>query len=317
MSAVPPGGDTPPRPTSRLGRLDEALVPRLQRGARPIGRLLALPARLLHGLDRRVAGGRPARAAAEHRGLVAFVVVGLMFGAVAVHAQRYPVLQERARQQAENQGGPVAADDVVPGGDNDAEPVGAVGPLAGSQVDPYLASRAEVLATAPEDEARVAIVSFTGFLEPAEARELLDGVEVHLVQYRLPERTPRPAEVDVADEGVVTTLQREIAQLVTDLRAEEEEVSSTLESGVEDESFRADYEARLDELGALRNTLTSDPAIVFGAVVTGPVGDLRSIADHADVRLVDLAPAGTEVDATTFYAVLPTDDARFSFGRGV
>lgn len=310
MSTVPPEG--PPRRESRLRRLDDALVPRLQRGARPVGSLLGLPGRLLRRLDDGFAGGRPARAVRRHRGLVAFLVVALAFAATTVHFQRYPVLQERARQAAEDQGVPADGEEGVPGGDGDA-PTGAVGPLVGAQVEPYLASRTEVLAAAGEEE-QVAVVSFATFLEPAEADELLDGLEVHLVQYRLPERTPRPAEVEV--EGDVDgALQSRVDELVTELRAEEEEVASTLESGVEDEDFRADYEARLDELRGLRNTLTSDPAIAFAVVVTGPVDELRSLADDERVRVVDLAPAETAVDGTAFYGVLPTDRDRFSFGR--
>lgn len=318
MATVPPEGRA--RGASRLQRLDDALVPRLQQGVRPVGWVLGLPGRLLRGLDDRVAGGRPARAAHEHRGVVAFVVVALLFAATAVHFQRYPVLQERARQVADAQGGQpgggggVADTGAADGSDDEPAP-GTVGPLVGSQVDPYLTSRRDALDAAPADEDRVAVVSFGSFLEPDEAEALLAGLEVHRVQYRLPERTPRPAEVEVDGGDVAGALQARIDELVDELRAEEDEVASTLESGVEDEDFRADYEARLDELGGLRNTLSSDPAIAFAVVVTGPVADLRALADADEVRVVDLAPVGTQVGATTFFGVLPTDRDRFGFGR--
>ena len=90
MSVRPPDEARPP---SRLRRLDDALVPALQRTA-------TAPGRLFRGLDRWFLGGRPARAVTEHRGVAAFLVVGLMFGAVAVHAQRYPELQRAAREAA-------------------------------------------------------------------------------------------------------------------------------------------------------------------------------------------------------------------------
>lgn len=317
MSAIPPDHhrSNASAPRSRLRRLDDAVVPRLQRAARPVGRVVGLPGRLLHGLDDRFAGGRPARAVQANRGIVAFLVVGLAFGATTVHSQRYPVLQERARQAAENQGQPVDADDVVPGGDNDIGSVASVGPLLSSRVEPYLASRGQALVSAAEDADRVAVVSFDGFLQPGEAADLLDAVEVHLVQYRLPERTPRPAEVQVDDGRLVASVERELADLVAELRREEAEVASTLESDIADEEFRADYEARLDELSGLRNILTADPAVVFAAVVTGDVVDLRRLDARAPVRLVDLAPPGTPVDETTFFGILPTDQDRFSFGR--
>lgn len=311
MSTVPPEG--PARRASRLRRLDDAFVPRLQRGARPVGSLFGLPGRLLRRLDDGFAGGRPARAARRHRGIVAFLVVAVAFAATTVHFQRYPVLQERARQAAaEDRGAPAGDGDGVPGGDD--APVGEVGPLVGAQVDPYLTSRDEALAAVDADDRRVAVLSFATFLDPAEVDGLLDGLEVHRVQYRLPERTPRPAEVEV-DGEVAGALQSRVDELVSELRDEEDEVASTLESGVEDEDFRADYEARLDELRGLRNTLTSDPAIAFAVVVTGPVEVLRSLTDDERVRLVDLAPPDTAVDTTTFYGVLPTDRDRFTFGR--
>lgn len=302
-------------PPSRLRRLDDVLVPRLQRLARPVGRVLGAPGRLLRALDRSVAGGRPARAATEHRGLVAFVAVAIAFGAAAVNFQRYPELREQARLDAQNSGAPASPEDVVPGGSDDVTSTGTVGPVTAAPVEPYVAARRDALASAPDDDARVAVVSFGTFLEPTEAAALLEGLDVQLVQYRLPERTPRPAEVEVADGGLVARLDAEIDQLVTGLEQEEAEVTSTLESGVEDPAFRADYEARLDELVALRNTLRSDPAIVFAAVVRGPVEALREVAARDQVRLVDLAPADVEVDGTTFYGVLPTDQDRVSFGR--
>ena len=317
MSAVEPD-DTPGAGSeSRLRRIDDVLVPRLQRMARPVGRALRWPGRWLRRFDEWFAGGRPARALRDHRGVAAFVIVAVAFTSAAVHAQRYPQLQERARQAAENQGAPAPGDGGVPGGGNDTDPVRAVGPLVAARVEPYVASRDEALAAAEAGEERLAVVSFRTFLEPEEVSALVDGLDVHLVQYRLPERTPRPAEVEVGSSGLVARLDEEVDRLVEELRAEEQEVQSTLDSGVEDETFRADYEARLDELTALRNTLTSDPAIVFAVVVAGPVEQLRALADHEQVRLVDLAPADVDVDATTFYGLLPTDQDRVSFGRGI
>lgn len=313
MAALPPDESS-----SALRRLDDALVPWLQRRARGAAGLAAGPVRGLRRFDDRVAGGRPARAATEHRGVVAFLVVVILFGAASVNFQRYPVLQEQARADAAPRTpGDVPGGDALPGEDPTAAPGPVVGPLVDARVEPYLASRRDALAAAPARDRRPAVVSFADFLEPGEVEALLEGIDdVHLVQYRLPERTPRPAEL-VVDGTVADTVQRAITTMVDDLRTEEAEVESTLESGVEDESFRADYEARLDELRALRNTLTSDPAILFAVVVTGSVEQLRSLAEQPAVRLVDVAPDGTVVDETTFFGVLPTDQDRFAFGRSV
>lgn len=319
MSAVPPDDESRASTSeSRLQRIDDVLVPRLQRLARPFGRALGWPGRALRGLDDQLAGGRPARAVRAHRGLATFLIVALAFGAAAVHAQRYPVLQERARQVAGDQD-PALDPDARPGDvdtDTDGAPR-AVGPLTSARVEPYLAARAEALASAPDAASRAAVVSFDAFLAPAEAAEVLDGFTVHRVQYRLPERTPRPTEVEVGEPGLVPRLERELTQVLEQLRTEEEEVASTLESGVEDDSFRADYEARLDELTALHNILASDPAVVFAAVVEGPVQDLRGLADRDRVRLVDLAAQGVRVEGTSFFGLLPTDRDRITYGRSV
>lgn len=304
---------------SALRRIDDSLVPRLQRAARSVAHALAWPVRALRSVDDRTAGGRPARGVREHRGLAAFLVVALAFGAVAVHAQRYPVLQERARQ-AQGDDTPVdrggrPGDDAVPGADEDTATSSAVGPLDGARVDQYVTDRRAAITAAAADEVRTAVVSFTEFLEPGEAAAVIGDVPVQLVQYRLPERTPRPAELDVDDGDVVAAVEATIDRLVADLRVEEDEVAATLDSGVEDDAVRADGEARLDELTGLRNTLASDPAIVFAVVVTAPVADLRDVGDHDAVRLVDLAPREVDPASTAFFGVLPTDRDRVSFGR--
>lgn len=319
VDAGPSQDDAIASERSTLRRIDDSLVPRLQRAARPVARVLGVPGRGLRALDARLVGGRPARAVREHRSLAAFLTVALAFGAVAVHAQRYPALQQEAREAAADapaggERGQPLGDVVVPGGGNDEEASGAVGPVVGTPVAPYLDDRRSALAAA-EDQPRTAVVSFTGFLEPEEVVDVVGSADVHLVQYRLPERTPRPAELEVPDGDVGAAVDGAITDLIADLRVEEDEVASTLESGVEDEAFRVDYEARLDELKGLRNTLASDPAIVFAVVVSAPVAELRAMAEDRAVRLVDLAPVDAEVTSTTFFGLLPNDQDRFGFGR--
>lgn len=299
---------------SALRRIDDRWVPRLQRGVRSVAHALGWPARALRSVDERLAGGRPADAVREHRGLAAFLIVALAFGAVAVHAQRYPVLQERQREAVAGDGTP-GGTEVAPGGDDDPGGTPAVGPLNGARVDAYLTDRRQALTAADAQGTGTAVLSFTDFLQPGEVVSVVGEAEVHRIQYRLPERTPRPAEIEIDDGDVATAVEDTVDRLIAELRAEEDEVASTLESGVEDEAFRADYQARLDELKGLRNTLTSDPAIVFAVVVEAPVSDLRQLADHEAVRLVDLAPAEVETDVTAFFGLLPSDQDRVSFGR--
>jgi hypothetical protein len=313
-----PGGMVVSAPErSRLQRLDDALVPRLQRILRPVGAVLALPARGLRRLDERVASGRLARGVTEHRAMTAFMIVAVAFGATAVHAQRYPELRQAAQQAEQQQvlpgDGTESDDDVV------APPVaGVVGPVRAARVAPYLADRRAALAALPDGGTALAVVSFAEFAGPAEVLGWLpDDVTVVAAQYRLPERDPIPNEVPVSDGDLAGSIESAVGALVTELRDEEEQVASTLESGVSDEDFRRDYEARLDELRAVRNVLSADPRILFAVVVEGPVRSLKSLAAHDAVRLVDPAPPEVEIASTEFYGVLPTDEERFSFGRPI
>ncbi len=290
-----------------LQRLDAILVPRLQRGARATGRALGSPARALAWVDRHVAGGRLARAVVDRRALVAFLVVAMAFVGAATNFQRYPELRSREAQQGD--GGPPAP---AATGDEAGGPV-AIGPRTDARVGDYARQRREALEEAPTGEPRVAVVSFDAFVTGAEADEALGGLEAHRLQYQLPERDPQPTTVDV-EGSVDATVSALVDELVEELRTEEEDVRSTLET-VDDEEFRADYEVRLEELVALRNILQQRPAIVFAVVVEAPTEDLREVADHPGVRLVDLGPREADPATTPAFGLLPSDRDRATFGR--
>lgn len=298
----PTPGSAPKR--SVFARIDDAAVPRLQRGLRATGHALAWPKRALRRLDHRFLGGRPARAAYEHRGLVALVIVAVAFGAGLANFQRYPELREQERA------GSGTGQSPAPGGATDA-----VGPVSGAEVEPYLQGRREALADVPEGEDRVAVVSFTDLRTLEEVAGELDGLRVHEAGYRLPERDPRPEYLPV-DGDLVAAVETMIAERVEEIEQEEADVASTLET-TDDPDFVEDFEARLDDLRAQRNTLSSDPALLFSVVVEGTTGRLRELADREPVRLVDLAPEDTDPATTTFHGVLPTAEERFEHGRSV
>lgn len=305
MDAMPP---TKSPGGGALQRLDAMLVPRLQRGLLAIGRALGWPARALAWVDRRVAGGRLARAVVDRRALVAFLVVAMAFVGAATNFQRYPELRSREAQRPDG-GAPGAA---ATGGDEAPGSV-AIGPRLDARVGDYARQRREALDEAPTGEPRVAVVSFDAFVTGAEADEALGGLEAHRLQYQLPERDPQPTTVDV-EGSVDATVSALVDELVEELRTEEEDVRSTLET-VDDDEFRADYEVRLEELVALRNILQQRPAIVFAVVVEAPTEDLQGVADHSGVRLVDLGPREADPATTPVFGLLPSDRERASFGR--
>jgi hypothetical protein len=309
MTIAPPSEDqstASPSDDTALARIDAAFVPRLQRLARPLRRVAGAPVALLTALDDRVAGGRPARSAIRNRSLVAFVTVLVLFGAGLVQFERYPELRA---QESQVEPTPVAdATEPMDAGDGTM-----FGPVIGARVDPYLEARQRELDAADADEVRFALISFDNFVTPERAEELAVGVDLLRVQYQLPEREPRPEETlltgDLADE-----LGLFLADLIDTLREEEQQTASMIET-TEDPDFRADFEARVDELRGLRNTLQQDPRIVFALVVRGTVADLRQIGQDADVRLVDLVPRDADIDALRLHGILPTDHDRFTYGR--
>lgn len=308
MTIAPPSEDqsTTSPDDRRLARIDAAFVPRLQRLARPLRRVTGAPVALLTALDDRVAGGRPARSAIRNRSLVAFVTVLVLFGAGLVQFERYPELRA---QESQVERTPVA--DVTEPMDPDGGTM--FGPIIGASVDPYLDARQQELDAVEGHEVRFAVISFDDFVTPERAEELAGGRELMRVQYQLPEREPRPEETlltgDLADE-----LGQFLADLVETLREEEQQTASMIDT-TEDPDFRADFEARVDELRGLRNTLTQDPRIVFALVVRGTGEDLRSVGQADGVRLVDLVPLDADIDVLRLHGILPTDRDRFTHGR--
>ena len=161
-------------PPSRLRRLDDVLVPRLQRLARPVGRVLGLPGRLLRGLDDRVAGGRPARSVREHPGLLAFVAVLLLFGAATVNFQRYPrAARAGARRPPRTRAPRPPPGTSCPAATTTPPRWGRSDPSSRRPSIPTSRPAREALADAADDGERVAVVSFDTFLEPGEAAAVL------------------------------------------------------------------------------------------------------------------------------------------------
>jgi len=309
MTIAPPSEDQStesPSDDTRLARIDAALVPRLQRLAGPLRRVGGAPAAVLTALDDRVAGGRPARTALRNRSLVAFVTVLVLFGAGLVQFERYPELRAQ-----ESRVDPTPVADVTEPMDPDGGTM--FGPIIGARVDPYLDARQRELDAADDDQVRFAIISFDDFVTPEAAEQFVASVDLLRVQYQLPEREPRPEETLLTG-GLSDELGQFLDDLIDTLREEEQQTASMIET-TEDPDFRADFEARVDELRGLRNTLAQDPRIVFALVVRGTVADLRQVGQDAGVRLVDLVPQDADIDALRLHGILPTDRDRFTHGR--
>lgn len=296
---------------SALRRLDDAVVPALQRGARATASFLASPLRGLRRWEARFAHGRPERFLWRNRQALVLVVALIAFAGSYVHLQRYPDLAAGADGPRPGAvpgptAGPTGGD--LPGGS------AVVGPAEGAALADYVRERQDALAEAPDGE-RLAVVSFGEYVTPERAAELIpDGLEAVSVQLRIPDEQMEPFTIEVED-GIASAADEAIAAERQRIADEEAEFEELLGSGtVEDEDFLEEFRQQLERLKAVRNLLDSGAGTVFAVVVEGSVGDLREVADDDGVRLVDLAPEEADPDSSTFYGLLPDDDERATYG---
>ncbi|MBW3619348.1 MAG: hypothetical protein KY461_03825 [Actinobacteria bacterium] len=298
-----------------LARLDRRLVPALQRGARRVARGLGAPLRLVARAEERLFPGLVRRVVPGWRvpALLAAVLVVL---ASAVHMQRYPDLRDGGGEVADGPRAPAAAAPTTGAVDPLDLSGRSVGPRQDAELAPYVAERKAALAELPADGSAVAVVSFEEYTTAAEALAAVPGdVQVLRAQYRIPAEGERPQETLVPADGAIAGVESAVAAALAPIEDEITEVESLLASDtVEDPAFEADLERRLSELRAVRNLLEAAPAVVFALVVEGPVTELRVLAEHGAVRLVDPAPAGADAEETAFYGLLPEDREFASFG---
>lgn len=297
------------RPPSWLARLDDRVVPVLQRGARRTAAVLGAPFRALLRLEDRFAPG-PVRVLLRFRQFLVLLAALVLFGGSYVHLQRYPELRA-----AQARGGGATPASQAEGSPSPGVALIAVGPTVDADVAAYVRDRRAALVAADEADERTAVVSFAGYLTAEEVSGRLgDGVEVVQVQIRVPAAEQQP--VAVAVDGALAASVRGAVELERERIAEEEKaLRELLESGsVEEEDFEEVYRADLDRLAAAREVIDTGAGTVFAAVVRAPVADLRALAEREGVRLVDLAPTEADPAAATFYGLLPEDRERTTFG---
>lgn len=308
MSASDRGSGSP------LRRLDDAVVPHMQRAARRAVRAAGAPFRWVRRWEAGLAEGRPERFLWRHRQELVLAVALIAFVGSYVHLQRFP---DRSAQATDQRRSVAPTPAATAGDDGPALAGGAVvvGPAQDEELGPYIDARRGALDALPAEETRVAVVSFEEYLTGEEADDLIpDGLSPLLVLMRLPDQEMEPVENEV--DG---SIERGVAQAVAAEREriarEEAEFQELLESGtVEDEDFVAEFREQVERLRAIRNLLDTGAGTVFAVVVEGSAGDLRQLAEDDGVRLVDPAPAETDPETSTFYGLLPDDTDTASYG---
>ncbi|MGH3443587.1 MAG: hypothetical protein ACRDUY_16385, partial [Nitriliruptorales bacterium] len=134
-----------------------------------------------------------------------------------------------------------------------------------------------------------------------------DGMSVLEVQIRVPAAAQQPLVV-AADGDLIETVGRAVDTERDRLADEEAAIRELLESGtVEEEDFEETYRTDLDRLAEARAQLEAGTGTVFAVVVRAPVATLRALGEGEGLRLVDLAPPGTDPEAATFHGLLPED----------
>lgn len=294
-----------------LQRLDDRLVPHLQRGAGWLGRAVTAPFRALNRLEERAAGGAVFRALWPRRQLIVLAAAVLMFIGAFVHMQRF----EAARGDTTAAPGASDARDVTGDGPVAGASATTVGPAIGAAIDDHIAERSAQLGGADGDAPRFAVVSFTRYVDADTVAEIV-GDDALEVQLRIPSEGEDPFRVEVDGTDVARAIAAELARERERIVAEEEELRRLLDSDtIEDPEFEAFYEAEVERLAGIRNLLDSGSGTVFAVVLEARVDDLRELAEHEDVRLVDLAPGEVSaLEDATFYGLLPDESSTASFG---
>ncbi len=265
---------------SLLRRLDERLVPAIGQLLRGTGRAASAGAE---------AAGRPGRMLA--RGVRRF---GVSIAAVILVAAAALLITLTGGDERSP---------VRPNPSSVVPPLSGqrLGPVAGSSVSSYLNAakgRFQQLDALPASQPVTAIVDLTGYLTPqaVTASLLRPGLRIRDAFARVPTVANAAihtlAVASARDLASSLSAARAAAQAVVkqyrgELAAESRRPSSTLESQISAAAGLA-AQAGVDARG-----LGPTCGCVFALVVSGPVGQLSSLAASSDVRVLDPAPPAT------------------------
>lgn len=303
---------------SRLRDLDKRLVPRMadRAGAaryrlgrkQSSGAGACRPPGRLRRLDERYAGRGPLALVRDVPQL-GLVVVGAVFlaGTVVVVSRESARAREQSRQQLA-----VASSAPTPAAPSAAPSAGPVvlGPAAGTPVADYLTSSAADLSGVGKDPAsRLALVSLSSYVTPAQAVALLGSQSVRRVFLRAPVAGAEASQlpVDVTDLG--SDLARVYGQTATGREAARKEyqgyVDTITASTEEEKAFQKLYSSLAKAAKLESAAYASACACVYAAVVDEPPAALQQLATTAGVRAVQVAPSGSDLRGATVVPLLP------------
>jgi hypothetical protein len=157
--------------------------------------------------------------------------------------------------------------------------VNAIGPLSGRDVERYMFDRKAAPKTATD--VRAAVVSLAAYRTEADARKLVEGLNVRALLVAPP--GGRPTVVT----GDLTAWADQTRQDAASERAEFERLLPTYDAKEEAE-FLADAKAQIARLQKVEKSASATGDVVFAMVLVAPANELRRLADTTGVRLVDV-----------------------------
>jgi hypothetical protein len=184
-----------------------------------------------------------------------------------------------------------------------------LGPAPGTKVADYLAQtrkRAQLVSESAPDKTYVALITFTGYQTPAQARALLGELEVRKVMahVQLPGAEVLPIPVTAALVSDLSVAFAAIAQRKEKDRVEFANLVKTITGDTKEErTFKAFYLDASRTAGLEEEAYASKAcACVFAALVRGHARDLAALPGFPGIRAVDL---GGDDDTLQLQPLLP------------
>lgn len=269
--------------------------------------LTGLSPRTLRALDDRYANRGPLGMLREVPQL-GFVVIGLVFLAGAGTAvSRQSGQNNQIQTQAKEQDG------RAPVGTGGTVLPGLLGPSLGEQAETYLTAASLGLQRAGADHRevhRLALVSLTGYLTPAEAQRLFSGIEVRRVYLRAQaagsEAAQLPVEIksDLLGELLVA-YQSNAARRLTAQKEFQNYVDTIAVTTPDEQAFKDQYAAFARSTGIEAQAYGTGCACVYAAVVESTQAMLLEVASRPGVRGVQIADAGEQLTDLEVSTLLP------------
>lgn len=183
-------------------------------------------------------------------------------------------------------------------GAKEGEPISALGPLAGADLDNYVKSRQKPLSEVKGQ--RIAVVSLSRYTSEGESRTAVGNTEVLAMLAASPGGEPSIAQGD---------LKQWAAEQKTKAKEEREGLEKMLRD-TDDPGFQKDFKDEIARLNALAEKVNPAGPVVFGVVVRADAQRLRDLARSPGVRLVDVGSSATPGKSPVYRGLRPEETAK-------